>query len=93
MYLASATSPGITFAVSKLSRFVANRGDVHCHVVKRIMRYLKGTMNHRLHYTGYPSILEGYIDENWISHADEIKCICLPLKVVLFPRSLVTKRS
>ena len=29
MYLASATRPDISFAVSKLSRFVSNPGDIH----------------------------------------------------------------
>ena len=37
------------------------------------MRYLKGTMNYGLHYTGYPSVPEGYSDANWISDADEMK--------------------
>jgi len=73
MYLASATRPDIAFAVSKLSRFVANPGDVHWRAVERIMRYLKGTVNHGLHYTGFPSVLEGYSDANWISDADEMK--------------------
>ena len=26
-----------------------------------------------LHYSGYPAILEGYSDSNWITDADEIK--------------------
>ena len=73
MYLASATRPDIAFAVSKLSRFVSKPGDVHWHAVERVMRYLKGTMNYGLHYTGYPSVLEGYSDANWISDADEMK--------------------
>ena len=73
MYLASATRPDIAFAVSKLSRFVSKTGDVHWHVVERVMRYLKGTMNYGLHYTGYPSVLEGYSDTNWISDANEMK--------------------
>ena len=73
MYLACATRPDIAFAVSKLSRFVSNPGDVHWHAIERVMRYLKGTMNHGLHYTGYPSVLEGYSDANWISDADEMK--------------------
>ena len=30
-------------------------------------------MNYGLHYTGYPSVLEGYSDANWISGADEMK--------------------
>src|SRR3954462_5223237 len=73
MYLASATRPDIAFAVSKLSRFVSNPGDVHWHAIERVMRYLKGTMSHGLHYTGYPSVLEGYSDANWISDAAEMK--------------------
>ena len=36
------------------------------------MRYLKGTMDYGIHYTGYPRVLEGYSDSNWISNADEI---------------------
>ena len=73
MYLASATRPAITFAMRKLSRFVSNLGDVHWHAVERVMHYLKGTMNYVLHYTGYPLVLEGYSDANWISDADEMK--------------------
>nr|ABA96872.1 retrotransposon protein, putative, Ty1-copia subclass [Oryza sativa Japonica Group] len=73
MYLASATRPNISFAVSKLSRFVSNPGDDHWQALERVMRYLKGTMSYGIHYTGYPKVLEGYSDSNWISDADEIK--------------------
>src|SRR4051812_5132182 len=72
-YLASATRPDIAFAISKLSRFVSKPGDVHWRDLEIVMRYLKGTMNYGLHYTGYPSVLEGYSDVNWISDADEMK--------------------
>jgi hypothetical protein len=37
------------------------------------MRYLRGTTSYGLHYTGYPDVLEGYSDANWISDVDEIK--------------------
>jgi hypothetical protein len=37
------------------------------------MRYLRGTSTYGLHYIGYPAVLEGYSDFNWISDADEIK--------------------
>jgi hypothetical protein len=37
------------------------------------MRYLKGTSNYEIHYSGNPKVLEGYSDSNWISDADEIK--------------------
>jgi hypothetical protein len=75
MYLASATRPDISFAVSKLSRFVSNLGDDHWHALERVMLYLKGTMSLGIHYTGYPTVLEGYCDVNWISDADEIYAI------------------
>jgi hypothetical protein len=64
MYLASATRPDISFAVSKLSRFVSNPGDTHWHTLERVLRYLKGTMSYGIYYTGYPRVLEGYCDAN-----------------------------
>ena len=73
MYLASATRPDISFAVSKLSRFVSKPGDDHGHALERVMSYLKGTASYGVHYTGYPRVLEGYSDSKWISDADEIK--------------------
>jgi hypothetical protein len=72
MYIASATRPDISFAVSKLSRFVSNPGDEHWRALERVLRYLKGTMSLGIHYTRYPRVLEGYCDANWISDADEI---------------------
>ena len=64
MYLVGATRPGISFAVSKLSRFVSKPGDDHWHVLERVMRYLKGTASYGIHYTGYPRVLEAYSDSN-----------------------------
>jgi hypothetical protein len=72
MYLASATRPDISFAMSKLSRFVSNLGDTHWSAFKRVLRYLKGTMSYGIHFTGYPRVLECYCDVNWISDADEL---------------------
>jgi len=64
MYLASATRPNISFAVSKLSLFVSNPRDDHWHAVERVLRYLKGTMSYGIHYIGYPRVLEGHSDSN-----------------------------
>jgi hypothetical protein len=72
MYLASTTRPDISYVVSKLSRFVSNPGEDHWQALERVLRYLKGTMSYGIHYTGYPRVLEGYCDANWISDADEI---------------------
>jgi hypothetical protein len=65
MYLAGATRPDISFAVSKLSRFTSNLGSDHWCALERVMRYLRGTSAYGLHYTGYPTVLEGYSDSNW----------------------------
>ena len=73
MYLAGATRPDISFTVSNLSRFTSNLGSDHWCALERVMRYLRGTSAYGLHYTGYPAVLEGYSDSNWISDAAEIK--------------------
>ena len=72
MYLASTTRPDITFAVSKLSRFMSKAGTDHWHALERVMRYLIGTMSYEIPYSGHPAVLEGYSDLNWISDADEL---------------------
>jgi hypothetical protein len=36
------------------------------------MHYLVGTMDYRIHYSRYPTLLEGYNDANWISDVDEL---------------------
>jgi hypothetical protein len=72
MYLANATRPDISYAVSKLSRIVKNPGDTHWSALERVMRYLKGTMSYGIHYSGHPKVLKGYSDANWISDADEL---------------------
>jgi len=64
MYLASATRPDVSFAVSKLSRFVSNPGDDRWKALERVMHYLKGTMDYITHYNGYPRVLEGHSDSN-----------------------------
>jgi hypothetical protein len=40
MSLASATRLDISFAVSKLSRYMSNPGDDHWHTLERVLRYL-----------------------------------------------------
>ena len=72
MYLASATRPDISFAVSKLSRFVSNPGDIHWGALERVLHYLKGTISYGIRFTEYPRVLEGYCDANLISDADEL---------------------
>jgi hypothetical protein len=64
MYLASVTRPDISFAMSKLSWFTSNPGDDHWHAFEQVMHYLVGTIYFGIHYSGYPTVLEGYSDAN-----------------------------
>nr|GEV26823.1 zinc finger, CCHC-type [Tanacetum cinerariifolium] len=41
------------------------------HYVKKVLKYLKKTIDYRLTYTGYPSVLEGYTNASWISKTKE----------------------
>ena len=50
MYLSVATRPDITFAVNQASRFLENPTTVHWKAVKRILKYLKGTINHGVYF-------------------------------------------
>jgi hypothetical protein len=94
MYLASAMRPDISFAVSKLSRFVSNPGDNYWRALERIMCYLKGTMSYGIHYTRYPKVLEGFCDANCIFDAVSFMPqvdMCSCLEVALFPKSLTSR--
>ena len=72
MYLASATRPDISFAVSKLSRFVSNLEDTHWSALERVLHYLKGTISYGIHFSRYRRVLEGYYDANWIFDVDKL---------------------
>jgi hypothetical protein len=72
MYLTSATRSDISFVVSKLSQFTSNPGDDHWRAVERVMHYLAGTIDYRIHYSRYHAVLEGYNNANWISDVDEL---------------------
>ena len=37
------------------------------------MRYLRGTIDYGIEYSGFLAVLEGYSDANWISDSDETK--------------------
>ncbi|XP_073057052.1 secreted RxLR effector protein 161-like [Primulina eburnea] len=69
----SCTRPDIAYAVSKLSRFTSNPGVEHWKAIIRLLRYLRYTRDHGLHYTRYPAVIEGYSDANWISDMKDSK--------------------
>ena len=74
MHLMNFSRPDIEYAVCRLSIYAHNPNNDHWSAFVRLMKYLKGTMNYGIIYSGFPVVLEGYNDANWISDLDEIKC-------------------
>lgn len=73
MYL-TATRPDLMFVVSLISRFMANPTELHQAVAKRIMRYLKGTLDFGIWYRrGGKGELLGYTDSDYAGDIDDSK--------------------
>nr|GEZ03966.1 zinc finger, CCHC-type [Tanacetum cinerariifolium] len=71
MYAMTCTRPNITFVVGKLSRYTSNPGTRHWQAIQKVLKYLKKTIDYRLVYSCYPSVLEGYTDVSWISNTKD----------------------
>uniref|UniRef100_A0A2N9FLT4 Integrase catalytic domain-containing protein n=1 Tax=Fagus sylvatica TaxID=28930 RepID=A0A2N9FLT4_FAGSY len=60
------TRPDISYAVHIVSQFMAAPRSLHYAAVLRILRYLKGTLFHGLHFSSQLSlILQAYSDADW----------------------------
>lgn len=73
LYASQISRPDITYAVNLLSRYTQNPGKAHWGAVKRVMRYLKGTLNKKIVYYRNGTELHGYCDADWGSDLDESK--------------------
>ena len=67
----TSTRLDIAFAVGKLSRYTSNPSAYYWQEVRRVLQYLKGTVDLGLTYVGSPSVLEGYSDASWITNEDD----------------------
>ena len=52
LWIANGTRPDVAYAVSQVARYMSNPVMEHWNTVKRIVRYLKGTMDLKLTYNG-----------------------------------------
>ena len=66
-YASTATRPDIAAAVSILTQFMAKPGKQHWEGVKRVLRYIKGTLDYCLKYSANEKeiTLLGYSDADW----------------------------
>lgn len=65
MYAMMGTRPDIAYAVSYLSRYMKNPTTAHLNAVRRVLRYLKGTLDLKLTYQGNLHNLTGWTDSDW----------------------------
>nr|CAN77134.1 hypothetical protein VITISV_039954 [Vitis vinifera] len=73
MYAMVCTRPNIAHAVGVVSRFMSRPGKQHWEVVKWILRYLKGSLDTCLCFTGASLKLQGYVDADFAGDIDSRK--------------------
>ncbi|RWR76373.1 putative polyprotein [Cinnamomum micranthum f. kanehirae] len=70
------TRPDIAFAVNQVCRFMHNPTTNHWTAVKRILRYIKGTINHGLSFTKSSRLtLTCFFDADWAGNPDDRRSI------------------
>jgi hypothetical protein len=73
MYLKN-TIPNICFVLDTLSQHLVEPRCVHLVAAKHVIRYLKGTLDYGLYYTGYCDFkLYAYTDLDWVGSASDRK--------------------
>ncbi|RVX14623.1 Retrovirus-related Pol polyprotein from transposon TNT 1-94 [Vitis vinifera] len=73
MYAMVCTRPDIAHAVGVVSKFMSRPGKQHWEAVKWILRYLKGSLDTCLCFTGASLKLQGYVDADFASDIDSRK--------------------
>ncbi|GKA20734.1 retrotransposon protein, putative, ty1-copia subclass [Tanacetum coccineum] len=72
MYAMTCTRPGVSFALSMVSRHQQNPGEGHWTTVKYILRYLRNTKDRFLVYGGEKELrVTGYCDAGWQTDKDD----------------------
>ncbi|KAD3068312.1 hypothetical protein E3N88_36192 [Mikania micrantha] len=70
------TRPDIAYSVSVVSRFMQNPSKVHMGAVRRILRYVTGTVGYGLWYDQVGELkLTGYTDSDWAGCIDDRKSV------------------
>ncbi|WVZ15253.1 hypothetical protein V8G54_012819 [Vigna mungo] len=73
MYL-TATRPDIMHSVSLLSRYMHCASEIHFQAAKRILRYVKGTIDYGIWFKKVESLsFHGYSDSDWAGCVDDMR--------------------
>ena len=74
LYLSTRTRPDIAFAVSTVAKFTAKPTEQHWKAVKRILRYIAGTINFGLQFIRGESVdCTDFSDADWAGDIDDRK--------------------
>ena len=75
MYAMICTRPDVSYALSVVSRYQSNPGDMHWIVVKNILKYLRMTKDEFLIYGGKTSglVINGYTDASFQTCVDDFR--------------------
>jgi len=73
MFAMICTIPDIAQAVGAVSQYMANPGRDHWNTIKRILRYIKGTLDTALCYEGLESTARDYVDSDFAGDLEKRK--------------------
>ena len=78
MYAATTTRPDIASAIGILAQYMSAPSKSHWSGVKRILRYLKGTINYGLCFSAgsEDDELVGFSDSDWAGDSDTRRSTC-----------------
>lgn len=65
----------IAYSICRLSRYMHNPNKYHWIELVRLIKYLRGTMNYGIIYSGFYIVLEWYNNANWILNSDKTNSI------------------
>ena len=65
--------PNISYVVDRMSRYTSDPSREHWTELERVFRYLRGTIGYCLTYIGYPDVIKGYSNANWITDSHSVK--------------------
>jgi len=68
---ATLTQPDLAYAVNQLCQHMHCPTTVHWIAAKRVLRYLKGTIDHGLLFRKGPLTLNAYCDSDWAGNPDD----------------------
>ena len=75
LHLMSFLRPDIAYTVGRLSRYTQCPNQEHWDALARLMKYLRGSIDYAIEYSGFPAVLERFSDANWIFDLGETKSI------------------